>query len=98
MAHLIKPIEWSRDENTGIARHRRRAAKLANRHLKIVPSLPQCSIVTSVCHLVNLKANFSLIIWHVESTLSRHSARSHGGYSLRGGTKGNYSPLCINVP
>src|SRR6516162_4585687 len=35
MAHLIKPIEWSRDENTGIARHRRRAAKLANRHLKI---------------------------------------------------------------
>src|SRR5947199_4832948 len=73
MAHLIEPIQWSRDENTGIARHRRRAAKLGNRHFETVPSLPQCSIVTFVCHLVNLKANFSLFIWHVESTSSYHS-------------------------
>ena len=84
MAHLIEPVEWSRDENTGVAWHRRRAAKLANSHLETVPSLPQCSIVTSVCHLVNLKANFPLFIWHVESTLSP-IRRLHIGYSSRTG-------------
>src|SRR5690242_19670057 len=94
MAHLIEPIEWSRDENTGAAR---RAAKLADRHFETVPSLPQCSIVTFVCHLVNLKPNFSRFIWHAESTRSGHSAFTCRPFKRRRNSR-NYSPLCINEP
>src|ERR1700719_3490974 len=64
IAHLIEPIERGRDENTAVARHRGRAAKLPDSHPGTVPGLLQRSIVTFVCHLVNLKAKFPMFILH----------------------------------